>query len=336
MPRSLSCSVSVVLLRHVLVLALMAPAAGCEAGASSSSSSPSPSPLSPSSPYLSPGSARAPATPVWNPAIVDEIAALAATSGSRAFLLARGDEVVVSALPEGHGPFPVASISKAISALAVARAVDEGAVSFDDKVSGVVVTWRGDARDGVTWRALLSHTSGLSDDLTKLIDPGLPRYHLQAYNVVPAAIAAWTSVDFATFVNDHVIRPAGGSGIEWKQDGEGRALAAAGARVSVDDLLAIGRLVLRGGKTPRGEVLRARTLDEMFHAHGRFARNHALGWWLQHASDDALTWDIVEARGASGHMVTVLPARQAVLVRIGSDGNDTGIPERFHALLRQL
>ena len=83
-------------------------------------------------------------------------------------------------------------------------------------------------------------------------------------------------------------------------------------------------------------MLRARTLDELTRAHGQHARGFGLGWLMHHRTDNALQFDIVEARGASGHMITVVPARQAVLVRIGSKGNDDGVPEQFHALLRRL
>jgi hypothetical protein len=57
---------------------------------------------------------------------------------------------------------------------------------------------------------------------------------------------------------------------------------------------------------------------------------------MHYATDNALQFDIVEARGASGHMLTVVPNKQAVLVRIGSTSNDDGVPARFHALLRRL
>ena len=98
----------------------------------------------------------------------------------------------------------------------------------------------------------------------------------------------------------------------------------------------LGQLMLNGGFAKQGEVLRARTLDAVTRAHGQYSRGFGLGWFMHHATDNALQADIVEARGASGHMVTVVHAKQAVLVRIGSPGNDDGAPEQFHALLRRL
>jgi len=275
---------------------------------------------------------------VWQPAVVDAIKALAVATDSRALLLLRGDGVVVDYSPEGRGPFPVASISKAISALAVARLVDEGRVTFDDHVADTLVSWRDDGRAKIRIRDLLSHTSGLSDDNAVAVEPpgGLPRYHLAAYNVVPSIVTAKSGMPFHEFVDTHLLRPAGGQSITWLRDEHDVAIAGHGARITIDDLAVIGRLILHGGFADGGEVLRARTLDEMTRAHGKIARGFGLGLFMHHAHDNALQWDIVEARGATGHMVTVVPGKQAVLVRIGSGGSDTGVAERYHALLRQL
>jgi len=294
----------------------------------------------PGSPYISSPVGRELTLPttMWDPAIVDELRALAVETRSRGLYLLQGDDVVIDLAPEGRGPFAVASISKAISALAVARLVDEGGIGFDDHLADTIVAWRADDRAKIRVRDLLSHTSGLSASLSASIEApgGVPSYHLAAYDVVPGVIAARAGIPFPQFVDEHLLRPAGGQGITWLKDDDGTAIASHGARITIDDLAVLGQLMLNGGFAKDGEVLRARTLDEVTRAHGRFARGFGLGWFMHHARDNALQFDIVEARGASGHMLTVVPSKQAVLVRIGSVGNDDGIPEQFHALLRRL
>jgi CubicO group peptidase (beta-lactamase class C family) len=295
----------------------------------------------PNAPYISSPVGRhlTTTTTTWNPAIVEQLRALAVETRSRGLLLLHGDDVVIDAAPQGRGPFEVASISKGITALAVARLVDEGRIGFDDLLATMIPEWRKDDRKKVRVRDLLSHTSGLSPSLSMALEPpgGAPSYHLAAYDVLPAIITERSGVPFTRYVNEHLLRPAGGTGIVvWDNNEEGIAYASHGAHVTLDDLAVLGKLMLNGGFTKDGEVLRARTLDEVTRAHGRYARGFGLGWFMHHATDNALQFDIVESRGASGHMVTVLPNKQAVLVRIGSLGNDAGIPERFHALLRQL
>ena len=291
----------------------------------------------PGSRYISSGVGRVLTTPspAWDAAVVNELRQLTVNTDSRALLLFRGDDLVFEHVPEGRGPFPVASISKAIKALAVARLVDEGGISFDDHLADTIVEWRNDARREVRVRDLLSHTSGLSGSLATMVGPpgGPPSYHLGAYDVVSGVVAARSGIPFVQFVDEHVVRPAGGRGILWSRLPDGEAN---GASATVDDLAVLGQLVRHGGFAKGGEVLRARTLDELTRAHGQIARGFGLGWFMHHATDNALQFDIVEARGASGHMLTVVPGKQAVLVRIGSRGNDDGVPERFHALLRRL
>jgi CubicO group peptidase (beta-lactamase class C family) len=292
------------------------------------------------SPYISSPVGRELTLPstTWDPAVVDDIRALARSTNSRGLYLLHGDDVVIDDAPEGRGPFAVASISKAISALAVARLVDEGGIGFDDHLADTIVAWRADDRAKIRVRDLLSHTSGLSSDLSTTTGPagGPPSYHLAAYDVVPGVVAARSGMPFPQFVDEHLLKPAGGKGITWLKDKDGVAIASYGAKITIDDLAVLGKLMLNGGFTKEGEVLRARTLDEVTRAHGQYARGFGLGWFIHHATDNALQFDIVEARGASGHMVTVVPARQAVLVRIGSNGGDDGVPEQFHALLRRL
>jgi CubicO group peptidase (beta-lactamase class C family) len=294
----------------------------------------------PGSRYISSGVGRVltQKTTDWNTDVVEEIRALAEETETRGLLLLHNDDVVIDFAPHGRGPFAVASISKAISALAVARLVDEGGITFDDHLADTISAWSTDERAQIRVRHLLSHTSGLSGDLSRAMEPpgGVPNYHLGAYDVVPGVVAARSGVPFPQFVDEHLLRPAGGEGMTWLKGDDGVAIAGYGAKITIDDLAVLGRLILHGGFADGGEVLRARTLDELTRPHGRVTRGFGQGLFMHYPTDNALQYDIVEARGATGHMLSVVPGKQAVLVRVGSPGNDTGVPEQFHALLRRL
>jgi CubicO group peptidase (beta-lactamase class C family) len=61
--------------------------------------------------------------------------------------------------------FLLGSISKPINVTAVMTVLDRGKVQLDDRVSKYLPAFTGDGRDGVTIRHLLTHVSGLPDQL---------------------------------------------------------------------------------------------------------------------------------------------------------------------------
>jgi CubicO group peptidase (beta-lactamase class C family) len=61
--------------------------------------------------------------------------------------------------------FPVASITKVVTATAFFRLVDEGKVGIETPVRAVLPEWRVPGSERIKFRHLLSHTSGLPEDL---------------------------------------------------------------------------------------------------------------------------------------------------------------------------
>jgi CubicO group peptidase (beta-lactamase class C family) len=63
--------------------------------------------------------------------------------------------------------YPVASLSKPVAATAVLRLVEDGLVGLDRPVQDYIPEFAGAGKDAVTVRHLLTHTSGLRDDLVE-------------------------------------------------------------------------------------------------------------------------------------------------------------------------
>ncbi len=129
--------------------------------------------------------------------------------------------------------FPVASVTKLATALAVLRLVDAGQVHVDDPLARHVPEAMAAAHWGVTLRRLLSHTSGLPADLPKAAAPyreGLTwpalaeaciltplahepstrvQYSNVAYGLLAVMVERVTGQGFASALDDLVLRPLG-------------------------------------------------------------------------------------------------------------------------------
>jgi CubicO group peptidase (beta-lactamase class C family) len=90
---------------------------------------------------------------------------------SAVLLVAQGGETFMRHFGKagsGDAMFLLGSISKPISMTPVMTLFDRGAFQLDDRVRTFLPTFSGNGRDNVTIRHLLTHTSGLPDQLVNL------------------------------------------------------------------------------------------------------------------------------------------------------------------------
>lgn len=132
--------------------------------------------------------------------------------------------------PEG-ARFRAASISKLLTAQAIAGLAEAGTISLDDHLERHVLAFAG---RGVTLRHLLTHTSGLADgprprnrsdassvdayaeELARIAPLGSPgatwRYTDSEYNLLGAVITAATGHPFEEHVRETLLTPIGANG----------------------------------------------------------------------------------------------------------------------------
>lgn len=108
--------------------------------------------------------------------------------------------VAASAGPTDH-TFPLASVTKLLSSLAVLVAVEEGSVALDEPAGP----------PGSTVRHLLAHASGLGPDGAEVMaPPGTRRIYSNAgFEVLAAHVEQATGFDFADYLAEAVLAPLG-------------------------------------------------------------------------------------------------------------------------------
>jgi CubicO group peptidase (beta-lactamase class C family) len=136
----------------------------------------------------------------------------------------------------------LASVSKPVAALALLVAAEEGVVDLDEPAGP----------PGSTVRHLLAHASGLPfDGTTPIAPPGRRRiYSNEAFRALADHLAARAEMPFSDYVQVAVCVPLG-IGLDPHGD------PGSGMHASLDDVLAIGRELLRPA------LVAPETLDEM-------------------------------------------------------------------------
>lgn len=151
-----------------------------------------------------------------------ETVATAVVSESGDIVDARGDLTRV---------FPLASVSKPLTAFAALIAIEEGVFSLDDAAGPT----------GSTVRHLLAHTSGLdfSDDSVRA-EPGTRRiYSNRGFEVLAETLAERADIPFSEYLSEAVLEPLG------MTDTVLQGSPAAGIASSVADLARFAAELLR-------------------------------------------------------------------------------------------
>jgi CubicO group peptidase (beta-lactamase class C family) len=153
--------------------------------------------------------------------------------GDDAAIAVIGPEGVRSVTGDGLRPFPWASVTKLVTALAALIAVEEGSLTLDEAAGP----------PDATARHLLAHASGLPFDRGRPIaKPGTRRiYSNLGFEVLAAHQAERTGIAWEDYAREAVLAPLGMTGTTLDLPGG----AGACAQGPLNDLAALGRELLR-------------------------------------------------------------------------------------------
>lgn len=230
--------------------------------------------------------------------LIDE----ARATNSSALVILRGGETLVDEILDGRGKRSIAtmSVTKAILSLLVGRAVTLGHLPGPDvKVSEFFPEWRQGRKRDITLRHLMTHTSGLQNQLTTTgeLYPAPDRVQLAlcakideepgtvfAYNnkavmVIVGLIERATGQKADAFARAELFEPLGLQEWQWSTDEAGHPHGFADLFLHPSDLARLGHLALDGG----GGLISRAWLEESTRPASSVEPSIGLLWWMLYA-----------------------------------------------------
>lgn len=246
--------------------------------------------------------------------------------------------LVVGRTQEGYPLEDVASAQKSLVAVLAGIARDNGLIDYDDPVDKYLgpdwarVTGAQSAKINI--RHLMTHTSGLTESLEYVAEPGIMwRYNTGAYQNLMRILSACSKLDANTLTCQWLTGAIGMDHTSWIE----RAWAnqdppMLGLVSTPRDLAKFGLLIMSRGRWADRQVVTARAVDEMLAPSQSLNPAYGLLWWLN-GDDGYMTPakaeftagrrvpsappDMVAAAGALNRYVFILPSDGIVIVRTG-------------------
>lgn len=293
-----------------------------------------------------------------DPAAVTDAVDFGARTGGAVVQVYRHGCLIGDHTPTGNLPMPLASSSKAVASVVVGRAITMGYFGLDDPL-GRFFPQTDPAHAALTVRQVLNQTTGLhfswpadlagiyTDEVLQNLaapfdyEPGTTFQYAQAVLVLLARIVeVTTGSDFQDFVQRELMGPLGinRDNWVWLRDRSGNTAVNGGLAMRPDDLARLGQLMLQNGRWQDQQLLDA---DYVRQAQQPTEANGGYGFllWLNagdtyrnvnppqpslvhHPLLPGSPRDTYVFSGALGQLVTIVPSRDMVIVRLG-------IPARF-------
>lgn len=211
--------------------------------------------------------------------------------GGQALLIMQRGRLLLEHYDAASGPnraFPMLSMTKSLCALGALAALAERHIPLDETV-----------HRGMTWRQLLSQTSGLPAGYSTLYSRTLTDKSARALALKPTSppgsqfaygpshyelLAALLEARFGKgaahrIVWQHILAPLGMSTGQWRCDRQGMVYFSDGMTATPRQLLDAGRLIERHGWRDFQRMLPARVLNDAFRG-SEPNPAYGLGFWL--------------------------------------------------------
>lgn len=296
-----------------------------------------------------------PADAGFNPEGFDEGLRYAMERRTTALVILRHGSLVHEEYAEGWNPMtsgPIYSAGKSIVGTLVGLAQQEGLLSLDDSCARWFPQWRGDPREAILVRHLVSMTSGLlctfhSDfvacmqeedetayglTLRQVHPPGTHwDYNNTAYRLLHSLLERASGMDLDSFSHRALFDRLGMPCASWELRRTGTASNPQHILCSARDLARFGQMILDGGRHAADSIMDPAFLADSF---SRGSGNGAYGllWWLNGGSSYRLPYknspfegplfpsappDTRAGLGYRDNKLYVIPSLGIVVARLG-------------------
>ena len=229
----------------------------------------------------------------------------------------------------------LASGTKSFTGVLVAMAVDDGLLSFDERLVDTITEWKGATeREKITYRQLVGLISGLDGggigqvptyaDAIKVKMTGTAgnRFHygpnpFQAFGeALKRKLAARPAKETVeAYIQRKLLTPLGLVVKAWTKKAVGEPNLPSGAFPTAREWIKFGEMVLNNGVYNGKRIVSARNLNQLF-VGTSVKPTYGVGWWLPGASS-VIPRDARMAKGAGKQRLFVFPALELVIVRFG-------------------
>ena len=233
----------------------------------------------------------------------------------------------------------IASAQKSVLSLLVGRAIGDGIIGIDTLIDDVLGSGWTPHREtsGITVRHLLTMTSGLDDSLALVSPPGTGWLYSGAFAQLFAVLEVTTGRDVDDLANEWLFDLARADSAVFYERRTDEA-APIGMRATVEDLVAIGQVVLDESQPG----LRDGWLDESFAPSQPFNHSYGYLWWLNGQDSFMLPGpapparsgsliptapvDLVAALGKADQKLYISRALELVVARLGDKADPESRP----------
>jgi CubicO group peptidase (beta-lactamase class C family) len=212
------------------------------------------------------------------------------------------DGRLVRDLRFGQAPAPIesGSVAKSVVGVAIGHLLYTGQISsLDEPVANWYPEWKSGAKQAVTLRHLMNHTSGLeaaadtaaidasSDVVQQALDSPLAHppgsrffYNNKAVNLLAGIVEKVTHRKLDEYMRDEIFAPLGITHFSWMRDPAGNPQVFAGLALDARDLARIGQLMLADGVYDGKRLLSAEFVRDSVGPAQPFSPTSGLLWWV--------------------------------------------------------